>query len=127
MDIESNSGLRMALRERPKRRHSERSDDMRFLEDFDSDRVDRERRRQRRKLPSGVKVTQYDENGLMRSNGLDLCDCMDNSCEGCWNECKSCGSFKCGLTCRVNRRYCYDSITFDGKDGIIRNPNVPMK
>uniref|UniRef100_A0A1A9WVU0 ARF7EP_C domain-containing protein n=1 Tax=Glossina brevipalpis TaxID=37001 RepID=A0A1A9WVU0_9MUSC len=44
----------------------------------------------------------YDEYGRIRHNGLDVCDCMNEDCPGCWFECEKCGSTKCGLECRVN-------------------------
>uniref|UniRef100_A0A1B0BBA9 ARF7 effector protein C-terminal domain-containing protein n=1 Tax=Glossina palpalis gambiensis TaxID=67801 RepID=A0A1B0BBA9_9MUSC len=34
----------------------------------------------------------------------DICDCTRPKCPGCWSECIKCGSNKCGLECRINRK-----------------------
>lgn len=49
----------------------------------------------------------FNKNGIQINNGLDLCDCMNKICSGCFFPCKKCNSKKCGPTCRVNRRFKY--------------------
>ena len=67
----------------------------------------------------------YDENGLTRSTREDLCDCFDLVCPGCHFPCANCRSPKCGIKCRVNRKFAYESMTLDGKDLFIEyNPLV---
>ncbi|KAL3102302.1 hypothetical protein niasHS_003711 [Heterodera schachtii] len=34
---------------------------------------------------------------------VDLCDCLDQKCNGCQYQCKKCGGNKCSYACRVNR------------------------
>lgn len=129
-DLSETTGLRMSLRERPRKLHAERklrerSDELRFLDDFDPERSNREKRKLKRK-PGGNARSLYDEYGHMRHNGMDVCDCMDDDCPGCWYDCENCGSPKCGVQCRVNRKFYYESITFDGKDATVRNKHFPV-
>lgn len=65
----------------------------------------------------------YNSKGLLSETGEDFCDCLDNSCVGCHFPCKSCGSPKCGIQCRVNRDWRYDTIEFDGKEKRFVNVN----
>ncbi|XP_037946633.1 ARL14 effector protein [Teleopsis dalmanni] len=118
--------LRMSLRERPRKLHAERKlrekhDEYKYLDDIDDKNRDKRKLKRKNDVPSKSK-TIYDEHGVIRHNGLSLCDCMTANCPGCWFPCENCRSTKCGIQCRVNRRFYYDSITFDGKDGTIKNP-----
>ncbi|XP_063702668.1 ARL14 effector protein [Culicoides brevitarsis] len=97
-----------------------------FLADFDPEHSIRERRKMVRK--TGPPTTSnckpgalYDENGIHRETGLDICDCLDMVCPGCHFPCESCKSNKCGPTCRANRKFMYETILFDGKDTEIKN------
>lgn len=64
----------------------------------------------------------YDEKGtLVKWNNADVCDCLEDDCPGCHFPCPKCGSPKCGHECRVNRRWVYDHLEVEGKDGTIRN------
>ncbi|NXS51634.1 A14EL protein, partial [Brachypteracias leptosomus] len=59
---------------------------------------------------------KYDKHGRMLCNNIDLCDCLDKSCMGCFYPCPKCNSNKCGPECRCNRKWVYDKIeTEDGK------------
>ncbi|NXH23123.1 A14EL protein, partial [Bucco capensis] len=62
------------------------------------------------------KITKkYDQHGRLLCNNIDLCDCMDMNCLGCFYPCPKCNSNKCGPKCRCNRRWVYDTIeTEDG-------------
>lgn len=65
--------------------------------------------------------SQYDSTGRLRLNKRDICDCFGEECPGCHFPCERCNSPKCGPTCRVNRRYIFEEITFDGKNLVIKN------
>lgn len=56
----------------------------------------------------------YDSMGRLRATLEDLCDCLEKECEGCHFPCEKCTSEKCGPTCRVNRKYVYEKIEFNG-------------
>ncbi|CAM9411163.1 ARL14 effector protein-like [Lethenteron reissneri] len=81
-------------------------------------------KRERRKLQSKVKTAErqcqqanqhvYDEAGRLISVGIDLCDCLDEDCPGCFYSCSQCSSSKCGLQCRVHRKWLYDRIDVEG-------------
>lgn len=64
----------------------------------------------------------YDVNGKLRGTQEDICDCFEKKCPGCHFPCEKCKSEKCGPTCRVYRRYCYEEIEFDGKTEFKKNP-----
>lgn len=98
-----------------------------FLGNFNPETSARERKKLNRKInpPSNVRKPPgalYDENGLHVSTAMDLCDCLSEECPGCFFECNKCNSTKCGLECRVHRKYMYDQIEFHGYDTIVRNP-----
>ncbi|XP_071587071.1 ARL14 effector protein-like isoform X1 [Heliangelus exortis] len=63
------------------------------------------------------KITKkYDKHGKLLCNDIDLCDCLEKNCLGCFYPCPKCNSNKCGPECRCNRKWVYDSIeTEDGK------------
>lgn len=126
----------MSQKERPKRQNAQPKrlrrevDDLQFLNDFDPEKSTRERRKLTRKVAnlSSVNNSIYDEYGRLREHGFkDLCDCMNDNCPGCYFPCPSCGNTKCGPVCRVNRKFVFDYIEFDGKDTHIRNKYYPSK
>lgn len=94
-----------------------------FMENFDPDRSLRERRKLSRRIgirrPPGA---LYDEFGTHIASDIDLCDCLQKNCTGCHFPCPKCKSQKCGLECRVNRKYMYDQIEYQGCDLIVKNP-----
>ena len=47
----------------------------------------------RQVIPAKSKV--YDSQGLLIFSGMDLCDCLDEDCLGCFYACPACGSTKC--------------------------------
>lgn len=65
---------------------------------------------------------KYDANGVEKDTGLDLCDCLAEGCPGCWMDCPSCGSRKCGVECRIYRRYKYDYVEIEGTNMTIKHP-----
>lgn len=96
-----------------------------FMENFDPDRSLRERRKLSRRIgirrPPGA---LYDEFGVHISTDVDLCDCLQKNCSGCHFPCPKCKSQKCGIECRVNRKYMYDQIEYQGCDLIVKNPLI---
>ncbi|XP_005180954.1 ARL14 effector protein [Musca domestica] len=116
---ERREGLRMSLRERPKA-------DAKNAEANSTNKSSHETRRTKRKAGANSR-SLYDEYGRIRHNGKDVCDCMDDDCPGCWYECENCGSTKCGVQCRVHRKFYYESIKFDGKDGVVFNKDFPKR
>lgn len=55
----------------------------------------------------------YDSAGILKENEQDMCDCMISGCPGCHFPCSRCDSEKCGITCRCDRRWKYDSVHYD--------------
>ena len=60
------------------------------------------------------KASIYDNKGVLLHSGLDLCDCLEDSCPGCYFPCPKCKSPKCGHECRSGRKWQYDSVELDG-------------
>lgn len=75
----------------------------------------------RQVIPAKSKV--YDSQGLLLYTGVDLCDCLDEDCLGCFYACPKCGSSKCGPECRCDRKWLYEQIEIEGGE-IIRNKHV---
>ncbi|KAK4816077.1 hypothetical protein QYF61_011301 [Mycteria americana] len=58
-----------------------------------------------------TKITKkYDKHGRLLCNNIDLCDCLEKNCLGCFYPCPKCNSNKCGPECRCNRKWVYDTI-----------------
>ncbi|XP_029947206.1 ARL14 effector protein [Salarias fasciatus] len=68
----------------------------------------------------GAKSKVYDNKGRLLSNGKDVCDCLDGDCMGCFYPCPECGSRKCGVECRCDRKWLYEQVEVEGGE-IIRN------
>ncbi|XP_065518040.1 ARL14 effector protein-like [Lathamus discolor] len=65
------------------------------------------------KKPKSAK--KYDKHGRLLCNNVDLCDCLEETCMGCFYPCPKCNSKKCGVECRCNRKWFYEKIeTEDG-------------
>jgi len=109
-----------SLRQRPQRKTGETADDIN-----DADKTKRKGKKRGNYFTG--KNSAYDEYGNIRWNGADVCDCMNEECVGCWSECGNCGSTRCGPQCRVNRKFFYESIVYDGKELTITNANLPSK
>lgn len=69
---------------------------------------------------SMIKSRVYDNKGRLLTNGKDMCDCLDIDCMGCFNPCPECGSRKCGVECRCDRKWLYEQVEVEG-GAIIRN------
>ncbi|KAM3877108.1 ARL14 effector protein [Diretmus argenteus] len=67
-----------------------------------------------------AKSKVYDSKGRLLSNGKDMCDCLDMDCLGCFYPCPECGSRKCGVECRCDRKWFYEQVEVEGGE-IIRN------
>lgn len=61
---------------------------------------------------------KYDKYGRLLCNGMDLCDCLEVDCLGCFYPCPKCNSNKCGPECRCNRKWVYDAIETESGDAI---------
>ncbi|OCU02222.1 ARL14 effector protein-like [Xenopus laevis] len=61
-----------------------------------------------------VSIKKYDKQGKLLCNNWDLCDCLEESCQGCFYPCPKCSSTKCGPECRCNRKWVYDRIQAEG-------------
>ncbi|EDW03576.1 ARL14 effector protein [Drosophila grimshawi] len=107
-----------SLRERPQRK--ETTDDNSATEA-------EKKRKGKKKGCYYTKNSAYDLYGNIRYSDLDVCDCMNDECSGCWYECRICGSTRCGPQCRVNRKFFYETIVYDGKDLTISNKHLPGK
>ncbi|XP_058016882.1 ARL14 effector protein isoform X2 [Ahaetulla prasina] len=70
-----------------------------------------------------AKSKVYDGQGFLLYSGIDLCDCLDEDCLGCFYACSKCGSRKCGPECRCDRKWLYEQIEIEGGE-IIRNKHV---
>ncbi|KAM8960784.1 ARL14 effector protein-like [Pelodytes ibericus] len=63
-----------------------------------------------------ISLKKYDKKGKLLFNNRDLCDCLEETCQGCFYPCPKCNSTKCGPECRCNRKWVYDRIqTESGK------------
>ncbi|XP_072825808.1 ARL14 effector protein isoform X2 [Vicugna pacos] len=90
----------------------------------------REKRRLTKNAPAGsdrqvipAKSKVYDSQGLLIFSGMDLCDCLDEDCLGCFYACPACGSTKCGAECRCDRKWLYEQIEIEGGE-IIHNKHA---
>lgn len=70
--------------------------------------------------PPCRQVRVYDNEGRLLSNNKDPCDCLDVDCMGCFYPCTECGSRKCGVECRCDRKWLYEQVEVEGGE-IIRN------
>uniref|UniRef100_A0A8D2MDN0 ARF7 effector protein C-terminal domain-containing protein n=1 Tax=Zonotrichia albicollis TaxID=44394 RepID=A0A8D2MDN0_ZONAL len=65
---------------------------------------------------------KYDKHGRLLCNDIDLCDCLEMDCLGCFYPCPKCNSNKCGPECRCNRKWVYDTIETEAGDVISELP-----
>ncbi|XP_029441997.1 ARL14 effector protein-like [Rhinatrema bivittatum] len=65
---------------------------------------------------------KYDKRGKLLCNNRDLCDCLEEDCQGCFYPCPKCNSKKCGPECRCNRKWVYDRIQTEAGDVISKLP-----
>lgn len=80
------------------------------------------KRKPKKKSTKYPGVSLYDACGKIRKTKEDICDCSDKQCSGCFFPCDSCKSLKCGSICRVNRRFTFDEIEYNGSTKIEQNP-----
>ncbi|XP_075693849.1 ARL14 effector protein isoform X2 [Rhinoderma darwinii] len=95
--------------------------------EFTPETSTREKRRQTKTSTAGQtfpsKNKVYDSHGNLLVNGRDLCDCLDEDCMGCFYSCRKCGSNKCGVECRCDRKWLYEQIEIEGGE-VIRNKHA---
>nr|XP_037856769.1 ARL14 effector protein-like [Chlorocebus sabaeus] len=70
-----------------------------------------------------AKSKVYDSQGLLIFSGMDLCDCLDEDCLGCFYACPACSSTKCGAECPCDRKWLYEQIEIEGGE-IIHNKHA---
>ncbi|KAM4617623.1 ARL14 effector protein isoform 2-T2 [Discoglossus pictus] len=99
--------------------------------EFTPETSKREKRRTQSKPTAGsdrqsipAKNRVYDVNGILLYNGMDLCDCLDDDCLGCFYSCLKCGSNKCGVECRCDRKWLYEQIEVEGGETIRNKHSV---
>ncbi|XP_038663810.1 ARL14 effector protein-like isoform X3 [Scyliorhinus canicula] len=137
----NNSGKQGQRAQKPARRKARTTKTLRSLQFANPGRQITEftpetSRREKRKLqtkPSNqsnadrqtmpIKSKVYDSQGLLIYSRLDRCDCLDEDCLGCFYPCPICGSQKCGVECRCDRKWLYEQIEIEGGE-VIRNKNV---
>ncbi|KAM9262267.1 ARL14 effector protein-like [Morus bassanus] len=64
----------------------------------------------KQELSNSRNTKKYDKQGRLLCNNVDLCDCLQKNCMGCFYPCPKCSSKKCGPKCRCNRKWVYESI-----------------
>lgn len=99
-----------------------------FLENFNPENSRREKNKRynfpKPKAAKKASNSMYDEQGRIRLTKEDVCDCFEATCPGCHFPCENCHSQKCGLRCRVNRRWAFEMIEHDGKTISMTNPLI---
>lgn len=87
-----------------------------FLGDFNPQTSSRERRKLARSNIYKANYTNaiHDRDGKMIEEGTDFCDCLEPTCSGCHFPCVKCGSPKCSVDCRKNRKWTCDLIELEG-------------
>lgn len=91
---------------------------------FNPESSEREKKKLRRFQNSKPRTGAcYKEDGILL-DGRDLCDCLTESCPGCFYPCPQCGSQKCGPTCRCNRRWVYDYIEDEARTYKVEFPEA---
>ncbi|NWX37231.1 A14EL protein, partial [Notiomystis cincta] len=74
-------------------------------------------------ISHGSKLTKkYDQHGRLLCNNIDLCDCLEIDCLGCFYPCPKCNSNKCGPECRCNRKWVYETIETEAGEVISSLP-----
>ncbi|PIK36761.1 putative ARL14 effector protein-like [Apostichopus japonicus] len=82
---------------------------------FNPEESEREKKKLRRFQNSKPRAgVCYKETGMLL-DGRDICDCLTETCPGCFYPCPQCSSKKCGPTCRCNRKWVYDYIEDEGR------------
>nr|CAH7769517.1 unnamed protein product [Callosobruchus chinensis] len=103
-----------------------------FMANFNPETSVREKRKLNRKFNNTSSVRRpagavYDENGVHISSGMDICDCLNEDCVGCFFECSKCSSQKCSVECRVHRKFIVEQVEYHGYDHIIKSPIITAK
>ncbi|XP_031413743.1 ARL14 effector protein [Clupea harengus] len=118
---DSGEASRLAsTQDKPKLRNQEKRQSSKDARGRILDKKERRRGKIAERQPMTGKSKVYDSRGLLISCGRDLCDCLDADCMGCFYPCPDCGSRKCGVECRCDRKWLYEQVEVEGGE-IIRN------
>ncbi|KFM83004.1 hypothetical protein X975_11188, partial [Stegodyphus mimosarum] len=63
---------------------------------------------------SDYRNSKDDSHGINKKCQLDICDCLNRNCSGCFSKCSNCDSRKCGPECRQKRTWTYECYDVDG-------------
>lgn len=119
--------------------------DSKFMKDFDPEKSERSSKKKGQKISkvqyfespkkssSHVNKTAkrirkskstalYDDKGRIMGKNIDLCDCCNSECCGCFFPCSKCKSTKCGQICRVKRRFFFSNSIDQLTGNVIKNP-----
>ncbi|XP_044540453.1 uncharacterized protein LOC123255784 [Gracilinanus agilis] len=75
-------------------------------------------------VPEGKEGRNDPQNGRLNPDGEDLCDCLVRDCPGCFEQCPTCQSTKCGPLCRQNR-ICVYEVFADNEGQVISTFSLP--
>ncbi|XP_044540687.1 uncharacterized protein LOC123256060 [Gracilinanus agilis] len=75
-------------------------------------------------VPEGTEGRNDQQNGRLNPDGEDLCDCLVRDCPGCFEQCPTCQSTKCGPLCRQNR-ICVYEVFADNEGQVISTFSLP--
>lgn len=106
------------------------ADAQKFMGNFDPEKSGREKRKLATKILINIRRPNgalYDETGRHIATGIDMCDCLNEKCSGCYFPCPKCNSSKCGLHCRIHRKFMYEEVECQTGDGTViirKNPLV---
>lgn len=97
--------------------------DSKFLNDFVPEKSTREISKLRQRTESD-NLPVYNGCGEFMSGivKMNICDCLNPECPGCYFACPTCESPKCAFECRRKRKWFIEEIMKEGSQEVIVNP-----